>query len=399
MKTDFLIIGGGMVGLSIANQILEKGISKKIIIIDKEPQLGMHSSGRNSGVLHAGIYYKPNTLKSKVCVEGSKRLKDWVIERKLTINFCGKVIVPQKIELDQQLDKLLKRGQSNGADVSIINDRELKEIVPFARSASGRALWSPNTCVVKPLEIVSKLEKELNDKGVKIFKGVNINQIILNENSLKLSNSKKFNFEYLVNCAGLQADNIAHKLGLFENYKILPFRGLYWEFKKDAPFKLKTNLYPVPDLNVPFLGVHFTPNADNTNITIGPTALLALGRENYRGIKNIEPLMALNNLMLLGKQFIQNKGNFRRYVNEQLFLSLTPLMLDSARKIIPEIRSEHIKLSKKVGIRAQLFNKEKSELVDDFLCLKHQSSIHVLNAISPAFTASFELADLILEKI
>ena len=168
-------------------------------------------------------------------MEGSKRLKDWVIEKKTYYKFLWESNCSSKIELDQQLDKLLKEGQSNGADVSIINDRELKEIVPFARSASGRALWSPNTCVVKPLEIVSKLRKELNDKGVKIIKGVNINQIILKENSLKLSNSKKFNFEYLVNCAGLQADNIAHKLGLFENYKILPFRGLYWEFKKDAP--------------------------------------------------------------------------------------------------------------------------------------------------------------------
>lgn len=388
-----------MVGLSIANQILEKGLSKKVVIIDKESELGMHSSGRNSGVLHAGIYYKPDSLKARVCVKGARRLKEWVLERKLTLNLCGKVIVPQNIELDGQLDKLFSRGKLNGAEVSLINEKQLREIVPCARSSSGRALWSPNTCVVKPIEILNCMENELKSRGVQIIKGEKIIHIFKKKKALKLSNDEILNYEFLINCAGLQADRIAHQFGIGENYQILPFRGLYWELKNSAPFKINTNLYPVPDLNVPFLGIHFTPNADKSKITIGPTALLAFGRENYRGIQNFEPIMAFNNIMLLSKHFLLNNGNFRKYVKEQSLLSLTPFLLNSAKKLIPEIQYKHIKLSNKVGIRAQLFNKDTSQLVDDFLYIKEESSIHILNAISPAFTASFELADLIISKI
>ena len=400
MECDFVIVGGGMVGLSIANQLIERGISNNLIILDKEKKLGMHSSGRNSGVLHAGIYYEPNSLKAKVSVQGAQRLKEWVVNKGLCLNKCGKVIIPQRKELDIQLDKLIFRGKSNGAKVELIDNKRLKEIVPCIRSKSGRAIWSPNTCVVNPLEIINLLQGELELRGVKILKSAKISKFEIEKKSLNLSDCTKIKYKHLINCAGLNADKVAHEFEIGKNYKILPFKGLYWKLKRNAPFQLKTNIYPVPDLNVPFLGVHFTPGSSTQDlISIGPTAIPAFGRENYNGFDGLEPAMLINNLLLLSKQYLLNKGGFRKYVNEQAFLSFTPLLLNSAKELIPELKMEHIEISEKVGIRSQLFNLKTSKLEDDFLSLSGNSSTHILNTISPAFTASFALADLIIDKI
>ena len=399
MEYEFVIIGGGMVGLAIANQLIENNYSKNIIILDKESQLGLHSSGRNSGVLHAGIYYEPKSLKAKVCVEGSKRLKEWILQRNLSINVCGKVIVPQKLELDNQLDKLMIRGKENGAKVELIDKYQLKNICPYVNSSSGRAIWSPNTCVVNPKEVIGQLQKELILKKVVIKKNAIINNFYPDKKLLKLLDGKLIKYKYLINCAGVNADKISKQFGLGKDYKIIPFKGLYWKLKRNSPFKINTNLYPVPDLNIPFLGVHFTPNANlNEGINIGPTAVLAFGRENYKALEGIDLGMTFSNLLLLGKQYFFNNGGFRGYVNEQAFLSLAPLFLKAAQELIPDLKMEHIEISEKVGIRSQLFNLKKSKLENDFLCLNGNSSTHILNAISPAFTASFALADLIIEK-
>ena len=165
-----------MVGLSIAHQLLERGITSSITILDKEPELGRHSSGRNSGVLHAGLYYKPGSLKAKVCVEGARRLRSWIEERDLPVNPCGKVIVPPRAELDSQLDVLATRGRANGAEVEFWDESQLREMAPEARTASGRALWSPNTAVVKPSG--DDTPEELTDRGVKIRKGKIISKLI-----------------------------------------------------------------------------------------------------------------------------------------------------------------------------------------------------------------------------
>ena len=161
-------------------------------------------------------------------------------------------------------------------------------------------------------------------------------------------------------------------------YSLLPFKGLYWQLKQGCPIQLPTNLYPVPDLNVPFLGVHFTPNTDPIpQVSIGPTAVLALGRENYRGLEAVEPAMAAGNFALLAHQYLANKGGFRRYVHEQAFLGLPPLLLRSAQQLIPALRAKHLELSQKVGIRSQLFNRRTKSLEDDFLCLPGPASTHI----------------------
>jgi L-2-hydroxyglutarate oxidase len=396
---DVLILGGGMVGLSVAYQLIERDITSSITVLDKEPGLGLHSSGRNSGVLHAGLYYNPGSLKAKVCVAGARRLHRWVIERGLPLNPCGKVIVPPRYELDSQLDVLADRGRCNGATVEYLDEDQLHDLIPEARTATGRALWSPNTAVVKPIRVVQRLQQELVDKGVPFLHCERHYKVFPIDKRLNLSDGSCINYGHLFNCTGLQSDRVAHQFGIGLNYSLLPFKGLYWKLKPGCPIQPRSNLYPVPDLNVPFLGVHFTPSADSAPVvSIGPTATPALGRENYRGIQAIEPAMALKNLTVLGQQYFANHGGFRRYVHEQAFLSLPPLLLRAAQQLIPSVRSEHLEFSEKVGIRSQLFNKNTQRLEDDFLCLSGDHSTHVLNAISPAFTASFALADLIIDQ-
>ena len=396
--SDVLIVGGGMVGLCIAHQLLERRMTKSITLLDKESELGRHSSGRNSGVLHAGLYYKPGSVKAQVCVAGARRLRAWVEERDLPINPCGKVIVPPRADLDSQLDVLAERGLANGAFVELLNESQLRQLIPEARSASGRALWSPNTAVVKPITVVQRLKQELQERGVRFLDGQEGWTAKPDHQHVLLANGTTLHYDHLFNCAGLQADRVARPFGVGHQFTLLPFKGLYWQLKKDCAIRPRCNLYPVPDLNVPFLGVHFTPSADATAVvSIGPTATPAWGRENYRGLQAVEPSMAASNLAVLARQYLANRGGFRRYVHEQAFLALPPLLLRAAQQLIPGIRAEHLELSSKVGIRSQLFNRNTQRLEDDFLCLPGPASTHVLNAISPAFTASFELADLILD--
>ena len=396
---EIIIIGGGMVGLSLAYQLVQRGFSKKIAIIEKENQLGLHSSGRNSGVIHAGLYYKPDSVKAKVCVPGGKRLKKWIEERSLPLNQCGKVIIPQKENLDPQLDLLAERGKANGAEVEFWDSIQLKEFIPDARSSTGRALWSPNTSVVKPLTVLKELKKELKEYGVDFYFKRNILNSNIGEDYIKFDDGKKINFSYLYNCAGLYADKIAHKFNIGLNYSLLPFKGIYWKLKSTSEIKIPSNLYPVPDLNMPFLGVHLTPTADKDPIiNIGPTATIALGRENYRGFNGINFLNSFKNLKLLTEQYLFNRNNFQNYVHNQAFQFLIPNLMNSLKELVPKIKLNDIELSEKVGIRSQLFNRKENILEDDFLCINAKKSSHILNAISPAFTASFALADYIIDQ-
>ena len=395
---DFLISGGGIVGLTIAHQLLERKIARNIIIFDKEPELGLHSSGRNSGVLHAGIYYEPNSLKAKVCISGAHRLKEWIKNKDLKINNCGKLIIPQKLALDPQLDILLERGKKNGAKVELINAKDIKRLAPDANITSGRGLWSKNTAVINPLEVVQKLREDIEMKGVKIFYSVKNWEVNESFSFIKINENIKINFGHFINSAGLQSDKIAHKFNVGLNYKIIPFKGVYWKLRKNCPFKIKLNLYPVPDLNVPFLGVHFTPNYLNNSINIGPTAIPALGRENYKLLENIEPKSSILDLSFLAKQYLTDKDGFRSYVNEQALLGIPHLFLKAAKELIPNINYMHIEPSEKVGIRAQLFNLKTNQIIKDFLCIKGENSTHILNSISPAFTASFSFADFVIDN-
>ena len=273
LGSDVLIVGGGMVGLCLAHQLLERGITTSVTVLDKETELGCHSSGRNSGVLHAGLYYKPGSVKAQVCVGGARRLRAWVQERGLPLNACGKVIVPPRPDLDSQLDVLAERGSANGATVEFWDEQQLRELIPEARSASGRALWSPNTAVVKPITVVRRLQQELQARGVSFLTGRQGWTAEPERRQLRLADGETIAYGHLINCAGLQADRVAQPFGVGHDYTLLPFKGLYWQLKPGCPIQPRANLYPVPDLNVPFLGVHFTPSADAMPVVgLGPTA-------------------------------------------------------------------------------------------------------------------------------
>ena len=233
INNEIVIVGAGMVGQSIAFQLIERKISKKITIIEKENEVGLHTSGRNSGVLHAGLYYKPGSLKAKVSVKGSKRLKNWIIENKLSMNSCGKIIIPTETYLDNQLDILAERGIKNGARVEYLDEKSLHEKIPQAKSASGRGLWSPNTAVVNPKEVINHLKKQLELKGVKFRMGHKISQVNRFKSELVFADNSKLSFDYLFNCSGLQSDRLAHKFEIGLDYVLLPFKGLYWKIKED----------------------------------------------------------------------------------------------------------------------------------------------------------------------
>lgn len=401
ISTDIVILGSGMVGMSLAYQLTERKPNLSITLIDKETEIGCHSSGRNSGVLHAGIYYPPGTLKAQVCVQGARRLRAWCEVERLPVFACGKVIAPQSVELDAQLELLLERGRANGAEVHLMDEPEFLQRVPDGRTATGRAIWSPNTCVVKPKLVLHRLHQRLKERGVRFVTGARVQNVNDDRRQLTLVQSatpdSTLTYGHLFNAAGLQADRVARAFGLGEHCVLLPFKGLYWQLDPKAPFSFTTNLYPVPDLNVPFLGVHVTPSPDGT-VSLGPTAIPAWGRENYRGLEGIEPFMAVRFLGDLASQWWNNSGGFRRYAQEQAFHGIKPLFLKAAQALVPGLRSEDLIPSKKVGIRAQLYDRKSGTLVQDFCLEQGAASTHVLNAISPAFTSSFALADLILDQ-
>ena len=226
------------------------------------------------------------------------------------------------------------------------DERQLKALIPEARTASGRAIWSPNTCVVRPLSVLETLGKQLIKKGVIFSYGETLKSAMPNQNRIVLSNGQKIDYSYLFNTAGLNSDHVAKMFGVGRDYVLMPFKGLYWKIKPECPIKIRTNLYPVPDLNVPFLGVHFTPNTDRSPVVnIGPTATPALGRENYRGFNSIEPIRTLINLGILGSQYINNESKMRQYVNQQAFLAFKPFLISAAQRLIPEIKGNEIVLS------------------------------------------------------
>ncbi len=396
MKNKVVIIGSGIVGMTIAYQLLTRKLCENILIIEKENLPGKHTSGRNSGVVHSGLYYKPDSLKAKVCVNGSKRLRKWVNDRNLYLNKCGKLILPTNENLNNRIEELYDRGKRNGCKVEIWDLQQLQDKFPYVNLNCRRALWSPDTSIISPKEILSTLFSELKEKNVDFLFNSEISSVNQNGNYIEVNQNKKIYFDYLFNCAGLNADRVAKFFNLGNNFKLMPFKGQYMQLKSNFKYKITSNIYPVPDLNIPFLGVHFTPG--NTGTYVGPTATLALGRENYNGLESIEPYSLISNINLLAKQYLTGKNGFRRYFHEQAFQTFRPLFVKAAKQLIPSITSENLQYSLKSGIRAQLIDLQNLKLVDDFISLETESSIHVLNAISPAFTSGFELADLIINK-
>ncbi|MEI8346193.1 MAG: FAD-dependent oxidoreductase, partial [Pseudomonadota bacterium] len=279
---DYVIVGAGIIGMAVARELKKKYPQSTIIVLEKEKEVGEHSSGRNSGVLHSGFYYSADSLKARFTVQGNRRMKDFCRLHKVLINECQKVVVAQTPEEVPVLDKLFERGKKNGVDVSIISPEELKKIDPNAKTID-KALFSPTTATVDPAWVCKSLQEELQSQGVHFSMATRY----LNSKGHTVFTSKgEIEAGYFINCAGLYADQIAQEWGMGKKYTIIPFKGIYLKYTgEDHP--IRTNIYPVPNLKNPFLGVHFTITHDG-HIKIGPTAIPAFWRENYQGWDNFK---------------------------------------------------------------------------------------------------------------
>ena len=391
ITTDFLIIGAGIIGLTLAYNLRKVFPEKEIVILDKEDGLGRHASGRNSGVLHAGFYYTPDSLKAKFTRIGNQELKNYCKEKNLKINECGKVVVAKNEEELERLHELYRRGLQNGVEVYLIDEKELKEIEPNAKTYQ-LALWSPNTATVDPLEVLSALEEDLRKMDVKFFYNTPFKKW---DGEYVLSDNIKFKANKVINAAGLYADKIAKCFGFSKKYVIQPFKGLYLISRNGTPF-IKRNIYPVPNLKNPFLGVHFTVTVDG-KIKIGPTAIPCLWREQYNFVSklNLVEFFQISSWNL--KLFLTNQ-NFRQVALEEIRKYRKSYLLDEAEKLVHQFPRNEFNQWGKPGIRAQLLDVERGELVHDFVVEGDDFSLHILNAVSPALTASFPFTRYVVEK-
>ena len=393
IKTDFLIIGAGITGLALAKALRETYPEKEICIIEKESNLGVHASGRNSGVLHAGFYYTPDSLKAKFTRQGNQELKEFCEEKGLKVNKCGKIVVAKNENELEILFELKKRGDINGVELYLITEKELKDSEPNAKTYKY-ALFSPNTATVDPLEVLKALESELKEKEIKFFFNSPYNERLSDDVGI-IAGNKIFKAEKIINCAGLYADKIVKDFGFSKYYELVPFKGVYLEYKGNDQF-IKRNIYPVPDIRFPFLGVHFTVRVDG-KIKIGPTAMPAFWRENYEEFNNFNFKELIETTKWEALMFIK-KPEFRRLAIEEMKKYNKSYLVEQAKILTYNTPSADLFKWGKPGIRAQLIDKRSLTLIQDFVIEGDKYSIHILNAVSPAFTASFPFARYVVKE-
>jgi L-2-hydroxyglutarate oxidase LhgO len=395
MKTkgaDFLICGGGIVGLTLARALVQKGY-EDIVIIEKEETLGKHASGRNSGILHAGIYYSSDSLKAKSCLRGNFLMRQYCKDRGLPLLETGKVIVAKDDNEIEILNKLFKLAVKNGAKVELIDEKQLAEIEPYAKT-SGTALYSHYTAVVDPKIILKSIYEDIVFSGkVKVLFNTKLYRTKGNNNVL--TNNGGIQFKTFINAAGTESDKVAHMFGLGLNYRLIPFKGIYKKLKKEKSYMVRGNIYRVPDMRNPFLGIHFTRDVKG-EVYIGPTAIPAFGRENYGLLKGMdkEVIEILARDIVL---FFRNE-KFRKVVLSEPKKYFSRFFFEDSCKLVKELEPEDIIRSDKVGIRPQLVDWSKKELVKDYLILKDGRNIHLLNTISPGFTSSMDFAEFVIQE-
>jgi L-2-hydroxyglutarate oxidase len=392
-SADFLVVGGGIVGVTIALELTRRFPGERIALIEKETELGTHASGRNSGILHAGFYYSADSLKARFTKEGNAALTAYCLERGLSINRCGKIVVAQKESELEGLDELLRRGRVNGVSLDSVTAKEAKEIEPRARTVE-RAIFSPTTSAVDPVEVTHSLAADAEAAGVSITRDAQY----LERNSPTTVRTSQGEIEcgYVVNAAGLYADKVARDFGFSENYRILPFKGVY--LYADEGETVRTNIYPVPNLANPFLGVHFTVTTHGRT-KIGPTAIPAFWREQYSGLsrfslRELADIVA-REMMLL----IRNDFAFRSLAVSEMKKYRRSVLLSLAAGMVTGLDPRHYNHWGKPGIRAQLLDTRTRKLVMDFHVEGDDKSMHVLNAVSPAFTSSIPFAAHVVDGI
>lgn len=393
--TDFLVIGGGVVGLTLALELRQRHPTASIDVLEKEPHVGEHASGRNSGVIHAGFYYSADSLKARLTRQGNLRLTAWCDEHGLAINKCGKLVVARDEGQVEGLKELARRGAQNDVPVELISADEAAEIDPHVFTHE-LALWSPSTSAVDPGEVMASLETMCARKDINLHLGA---RWLGFDGGVTETSQGDFSAGYVVNAAGIYADRVAAAHGFGEGLTMLPFKGLYLYGNESAP-KLRTHVYPVPDLGMPFLGVHFTVTVKG-HVKIGPTAFPAPWREGY-GLGSSWSRFSpdeLREVAASGLSLFAADPSFRRHAFREAPKLMASHLVENAAGLVPGVRATQFDHWGRPGIRAQLYDRRARRLVMDFRYEGDDRSVHVLNAVSPAFTCSFAFAELVADDI
>lgn len=388
MKDRVVIIGGGIVGLATAYQLLIKKPGLKVLVLEKDAVPGNHQTSHNSGVIHSGIYYKPGSLKAKNCFRGYQLMIDFCQNQNIKYEICGKVIVATSELEIPQLEELWRRGHENGLEnLKLLDSDELREIEPHV--AGIRGISVPQTGIIQFRDVAEKLVVLIRSMGGLVQFNEKVKSLRdINDEIIIFSEKNEYKSDMVINCAGLFCDRIANSIGHNDNIRIIPFRGEYWELKKEKCNLVKNLIYPVPNPNFPFLGVHFT-RMINGGIELGPNAVLAFSREGYKK-SDIDLYDLWQSLSWSGFHKVAKK--YWRDGASEMYRSFSKnAFAESARKLIPEIETNDL-MPGGSGVRAQACDRD-GKLIDDFLIVEEARFTHILNAPSPAATSSLAIGE------
>ncbi|WP_250122663.1 L-2-hydroxyglutarate oxidase [Chroococcidiopsis sp. CCMEE 29] len=390
---DFALIGGGIVGLASAMALGKRYPNARIVVLEKESTWAYHQTGNNSGVIHSGIYYKPGSFKAKFCREGSRSMVEFCQAHGIAHEMCGKVIVATEEKELPLLENLYKRGLENSLSVTKISAKEVQEIEPHVRCLAG--IRVPTTGIVDYKQVCQKYADLIEIQGGELRLNTKVEKISNTSKGQVLETNKDtFETRTVINCAGLHSDRIA-KLGQVNpQAKIVPFRGEYYELKPEKRYLVKTLIYPVPNPDFPFLGVHFTRMIDGS-VHAGPNAVLSFKREGYKktdfDLGDFAEVMTYPGFWKLAAKHA-DEG-----IQEMIRSFYKAAFVRSLQRLIPEVQADDL-IPTHAGVRAQALMND-GKLVDDFLIVKGQNSVHVCNAPSPAATSSIEIGKAIVEQI
>jgi len=382
---DFAIIGGGIVGLATALALQNRFRNAQIAVLEKESQLAFHQTGNNSGVIHSGIYYKPGSLKARLSRAGSKSMVEFCQQHDIPHDVCGKVIVATAEDQYPQLEKLYQRGLENGLEVAKISAEEVKEIEPHVSCLAG--IRVKTTGIVDYRQVCEKYAQLIAESGGEIRLNTKVENWRETAETIILETSQgEIEAKFVINCGGLFSDRLTQMSGVQPQAKIIPFRGEYYELKPEKRYLVKNLIYPVPNPEFPFLGVHFTRMIDGS-VHAGPNAVLSLKREGYRktdvDLADVAEMFTYPGLWKLAAQ------HGKEGIKEIIRSFSKAAFVHSLQQLIPEVQAEDV-IPTHAGVRAQAL-KPDGGLVDDFLILQDKRKMHVCNAPSPAATASLEI--------
>ena len=392
---DHITIGAGIVGISLGLAILERNPNKKILIIDKEEKPGVHASGRNSGVLHAGFYYSPDSLKAKFCRQGNLELRSFCKENDLEILETGKVVVCQDNQDVLRLEELYRRGVANGVNIEILDKNELNKIEPAAQTVD-KFIWSPTTAVGNPREVTSKLAEKFTKLGGSFSFNTQVKLVEINNEILVRTKNTTYSAKSIINSAGAYASDLAKQVNVGTEYICLPFLGAYKKTKL-LSINPKRLVYPVPNPINPFLGVHTTITLNN-ELKIGPTAFPVIGKEQYRLIDGFN-IKELFDFLISSKALLKSDSvNLLDLAKEEAMKLFTKPLLKRTRKLSSSLDSNKGWVKHPSGIRAQVINTKTKSIEMDYIVKADKNVVHILNAVSPGWTSSLPFARWVVEN-